>query len=136
MLHNQRARRCTGSVIPTKQRSFAEIGRCAVTARGVARGKPAALHGSMPCNACIENVQTLYVCRWRFPALSLLHMQGGTADPLQDLNAQIDQMMIGGKRSNLSNETAMLRGLAQLFVHIPQINAHACSQKSYSKNGV
>ena len=28
--------------------------------------------------------------------------------------------MIGGERSNLSNNTAMLRGLAQLFVHIPQ----------------
>ena len=29
-------------------------------------------------------------------------------------------MMIGGERRNLSNNTAMLRGLAQLFVHTPQ----------------
>ena len=103
-----------------KTKGFAEIERCAVTARGVARGNARGVARPMPCNACIENVQTLYVCRWWFPALSLLHTGGGTADPLQDLIAQIDQIMIGGERRNLSNNTAMLRGLAQLFVHIPQ----------------
>ena len=86
--------------------------RCAGNARGVAR--------PMPCNACIENVQTLYVCCWWFPALSLLHTGGKTTDPSQELIAQVDQIMIGGERRNLSNNTAMLRGLAQLFVHIPQ----------------
>ena len=35
-----------------KTKGFAEIERCAVTARGVARGTPAALHGQ--CHACIE----------------------------------------------------------------------------------
>ena len=43
-LHNQRARRCTGLRHTHKIKGFAEIERCAVTARGVARGTPAALH--------------------------------------------------------------------------------------------
>ena len=103
-----------------KTKGFAEIERCAVTARGVARGTPVALHGQCHAMRALKNVQTLYVCRWWFPALSLLHTGGGTADPLQELIAQIDQIMIGGERRNLSNNTAMLRGLAQLFVHIPQ----------------
>ena len=61
-------------------------------------------------------------CRWRFPALSLLHTGGGTADPLQDLNAQIDQMMIGGGKRNLSDNNAMLRGLAHFLftMHMPK----------------
>ena len=37
-VHNQKARHCTGYVIPTKQKGFAEIECCAVAARGVARG--------------------------------------------------------------------------------------------------
>ena len=45
-------------------KGFAEIERCAVTARGVAGGNARGIAQPMPCNACIENVQTLYVCRW------------------------------------------------------------------------
>ena len=89
----------------------------------------------MPCHACIENVQTLYVCRWRFPALSGLHTGGKTTDPLQDLIAQTDQIMIGGEVRNLSNRTAMLRGLAEMRGHIPQSNAHASAKNHTQKTG-
>ena len=127
-LHRHRARRCTirglgaaqGTSYP-QNKSFAEIERCAVTPRGVARGNACSVARPMQCNAWIgKRPNPLCFCRWWFPTLSLLHTGGGTADPLQKLVALIDQMMIGGERRNLSNNTAMLRGLAQLFDHTPQ----------------